>query len=84
MIEQKNRNLLKKNGIIVFLNCPIDILQKRIENDPLSTSQRPELKDLKTLFKERKKSYYDAADLIIDSSTENEETILAKLFPKIS
>ncbi|MEK7544770.1 MAG: shikimate kinase [Patescibacteria group bacterium] len=84
MIEQRNRNLLKKNGILVLLNCPINILQKRIQNDPLSSSQRPNLKSLKTLFKERKKSYYDAADLIIDSSTENEETILAKLFPKIS
>lgn len=84
MIEQKNRSLLKKNGIVVFLHCPIEILKKRIENDPLSTSQRPELKNLKTLFKERKKSYYDSADLIIDSSTDNEKTILAKLFPEIS
>mgnify|MGYP001618177432 CR=1 FL=1 len=80
IIDQENEKMLKKNGMVIFLNCPIKVLQKRIDNDPLTPKRRPPLKNLKTIYEERKKRYHESADLVIYSENEDENHIIEKLF----
>ncbi len=81
IIDKDNEKMLKKNGIAVFLDCPVEILKKRIQKDQKTASRRPHLQDIKTLYDERKNRYDASADLTIDSRHEDEKTIIEKLFP---
>ena len=59
--KQKNVDLLKKNGIIIYIDRPIDNIMTDVE-----TEDRPLLKDgpekLYALFDERNQLYLDACD----------------------
>jgi 3-phosphoshikimate 1-carboxyvinyltransferase len=71
ILDKENVNVLKKNGKIVFLNCSLETLEKRLKNEmnkrPSLTSHK-ELKDeLKELWEKRKEKYFSSADLVIDS-----------------
>lgn len=65
-----NLKKLKKNGLIVYLRAPLEVLIGRLKNTldrPLLKTSQPQLK-AKRLFEARKDGYEKAADFIIDTA----------------
>lgn len=69
-----NIAVLKENGIIIYLDRPVDLILKDID-----TSSRPLLKDgaekLYDLYQERHQLYLDACDLHIHNDTSLREVV---------
>ena len=69
ILRQENRDLLKENGIIIYLQCSIDRIMERTRRD----TQRPLLKTanpkerIEQLYKEREPLYLNCADLVVDT-----------------
>lgn len=92
VVRTENIDKLKKNGVIVFLRVPLADLAKRLTK---SSHKRPSLTgadpaaELAQTWKERRKLYEAAADIIIDTPNvgddkakdiaEHAERILAKI-----
>jgi shikimate kinase len=67
--REENRELMKKKGRVVWLNCSFEELSKRIIDDeerPLVTQKG--LSGLKSLYEERLTLYKLAADFTIETS----------------
>ena len=67
ILDAKNVENLRKNGILIFLNAPIEVLQKRIfgdKNRPSLTGKNP-ADELAEIWKKRQKKYFAAADFEI-------------------
>lgn len=64
---------MKKNGCIIYLQAPSEVLITRLSADP-ETSQRPALtgkplaEEIVEVMKERESYYLDTADYIIDAA----------------
>jgi len=65
ILNDDNIFKLSQNGIIIFLNPPLDTLIKRIDNSRPLTSN---INDLTTKYNERLKKYQEAADYVIDTT----------------
>lgn len=87
IIDPENEKTLRKNGFIIFLKCPVEILTKRIKdsgNRP-SLTGKPAIEELEEVLLKRKKRYEKSADLIFDiSSNESIETKTKRLFSLLS
>ncbi len=65
---------LKKNSVIIYIDVPPDILEKRVHNPSGRGMVRPPGMSLQDLFRERKPLYEKYADLTIsDRGSEPEE-----------
>lgn len=80
ILSHKNVEKLKSNGLIIFLECDLDILKSRLKK----CQNRPNLKkgssfidELNAIWQERKTIYYQTADFVVKS--ENLESALNKL-----
>jgi shikimate dehydrogenase len=76
VLNPDNIRRLKQNGIVLFLDMPLALLQQ------CNPRQRPLLKQrgaLERLFQERYPLYLDAADLVIDKSSYDETEILTRI-----
>ncbi len=76
-IYNDNISLMKKKGLVVFLDVPIGMLYSRLKNDikrPLLSSQENLLEFIKTSLKERM-PIYSQANLIIDGSLNKSEQV---------
>jgi len=65
----ENRELLRRRGFVVFLNCSVDKQLERTHRDsnrPLLKTEDPRQR-LEDLFRERQPLYVELADLIIDT-----------------
>lgn len=85
ILDEENEKFLKKNGWIIYLDCPVSLLMKRLKRDPKkelrpSLTGMPPEKELKELYKQRKKRYEESADLIINPDEANAKKILEKIF----
>ncbi|WP_255420744.1 shikimate kinase [Arsenophonus endosymbiont of Aleurodicus floccissimus] len=64
---------MKKNGCIIYLQAPFDVLSRRFSADP-EISQRPTLtgkplaEEIAEIMNEREGYYIDIADYIIDAA----------------
>ncbi len=74
VLNQKNVRDLKRNGILVLLECDPETIYERMTTDHNTANQRPPLtdeKDLRTeieaLLEKRKPYYLKAADLVVDT-----------------
>lgn len=79
VLSKENRQLMKKNGITVFLYCSPSQTEKRLEKDtsrPLLLKNRQET--IKVLMEERLPSYLEA-DYTINTSMKNISSILNEL-----
>lgn len=71
ILREQNRNLLKVNGFVVYLQCSINHILRRTR----CYTQRPLLKTddprecIETLFKQRESFYLDCADFKIDTGS---------------
>ncbi len=78
VLDSENIKFLKKNGVIVYLTAPLKILARRISK---TEHKRPSLtdekidKELKIVFKKRKKLYLKAKDKTINTNKPVEECV---------
>ena len=86
--DERNIELLKKIGKIIFLKCPLKTLERRIKNNmrgrPPLTKEAQIKHEIKKIWDERKDKYRSTADLTIDSSdnlslNKIAETIILKI-----
>ncbi|MFC1647719.1 shikimate kinase [Patescibacteria group bacterium] len=73
ILDNENVKALKKHGKIVFLNAPIEVLEKRIKNDenrPPLTKQKSLKEELEELWAKRKEKYLASADFEFDSNAD--------------
>lgn len=86
MINPKNASALKKNGFVVLLTCPLEILRKNLLKSydrPSLTEKKDSLKELDEVWEKRKEQYYAIADIIHDTSYwPNLPKLLEKLLEK--
>lgn len=81
ILNAKNIYNLKQNGIIIFLDVPLDILKG------LNPRNRPLLKDktvLDDLYNKRYDLYLEYADIVIEKITMDENVILEMIEVKIN
>lgn len=75
LLDSENRNLLKRIGKIIWLRAPAAVLWSRINKDPRTVSNRPNLTpegglaELESTLAEREPQYQAAAHHIIDTMT---------------
>ena len=76
-IQERNFQLLKDNGITVWLDCPIDVVHQRIGDD----STRPLAADrvkLTQLYEDRR-PLYSRADFRIDVQGHDVDSVVARI-----
>jgi shikimate kinase len=69
ILREENRNLLIKNGFIVYLQCSIERILERTRRDtqrPLLKTENPRER-IETLFVQREPLYLACADYKIDT-----------------
>ena len=72
--------LLKQNGLVVFIDTPLDTLSSRIKNDrPLVKNEN----DLKQLYNKRYESYKKNSDIILNGN-QDIESIIQELEVKLN
>src|SRR3989344_2301289 len=72
VLDKKNINILKKNGILIYLHASTEELLKRIKHAggrPFLTNTSSMKKDIEDTFKLRKNLYENAANMIIDTQS---------------
>jgi shikimate kinase len=87
LISQKNQGIIKGKGIVVYLRCPLGILEQRLKNQTdrplISGSTRiNRYKMIKSLLSERLEGY-NRADLCIAVSNKNPEQVAQLLTKKV-
>ena len=84
VINETNRQLLTKNGVVIYLYCPVDQQLKRTEKDktrPLLQTPNPEEK-LIQLFKERDPLYRSVADIVVETGQGKVRLLVEKILKK--
>lgn len=69
ILDQENREYLKENGFVVYLQCSVDRIVDRTSRNsqrPLLNVDNPKEK-IQTLLNEREDLYLSCADFVIDS-----------------
>lgn len=69
VLREQNRNLLKTNGFVVYLQCSVDNILQRTRRDtqrPLLKTENPRER-IETLFQQREQFYLECADFKIDT-----------------
>ncbi len=77
ILNPKNIENLKRNGVIILLTCDPEILKKRRKKQTEDRENRPLLKgpnidvEIEQVWKERKEKYMEASDITFDVSSES-------------
>ncbi len=69
VLREQNRQLLKQNGFVVYLQCSVEHILQRTRRDtqrPLLKTENPKER-IETLFREREHLYLDCADFKINT-----------------
>lgn len=84
ILDPDNRNLIKNNGVVIFLNIPLEIIKERLEHQkerPLFKGKSIETR-IKELQSQRLSLMKDLADIIIEATGSADEIcmlIISKL-----
>ncbi len=70
ILRERNAELLRMNGVLIFLNCPVDLLTVS-DDRPLSSTR----KALEQRYRERLPIYRRHADFIIESDKDLENNL---------
>lgn len=84
ILRQENRDLLTKNGFVVYLHCDVNKLLERTRRDsnrPLLDTADPKAR-LETLFEIREPFYKACADLIVDTGTMQSKDAVTYIFDR--
>ena len=86
VLRQENRDNLKANGFVVYLNAPPQVLWERTRHDknrPLLKVEDP-LRKLQELFVIRDPLYREVADIVIDDGKGNAQTMVQLLAKEVA
>ncbi len=78
IMKQQNRKIMKKNGVVIYLQCELDEVLRRLEGDDSRPNLRGDRKQIEQLF-ETRKPYYEEADISIDTTGKSVEQIVEEL-----
>ncbi len=81
VLDETNRALMKRSGIVVWLRAPVGVLRTRIGTTttrPLLAGDVPET-DLDTLLEARTDAYSSVADAVIESADLDRDEIVDQL-----
>ena len=81
ILREENRQLLKQNGFIVYLQCSVERILERTRRDtqrPLLKTDNPKAR-IGTLFAEREHLYLSAADFIIDTGVMQSKVVVSHI-----
>ncbi len=85
VLNPANREVLASRGLVIYLRASVDELYARTKldrNRPLLQTADPRAK-LQSLFEQRDPLYREVADLVVDTSRQTVQTLLASLEPKL-
>ncbi|MDX7986783.1 shikimate kinase AroL [Xenorhabdus sp. 12] len=80
VLSAKNRDYMRQNGIVIYLQAPADILINRLSLTP-ENSQRPSLtgksilEEIEDILIEREPLYCECANFIVDASLVTEDIV---------
>lgn len=71
LLNAESRRILKKNGIVVFLDCPVSLLKKRLRRDRHrpSLTRSDSVAELGLVLQKRMKLYLESADITVAVGT---------------
>lgn len=81
IVRKLNRQLLKENGFVVYLQCSVDKILQRTKRDtqrPLLRTENPRER-IETLFSEREAHYLSCADFKIVTSSMQSKVVVQKI-----
>ena len=81
ILREENRNILKKNGFIVYLQCSIDRIVERTRRDtqrPLLQTENPRAR-IETLFVQREPLYLSCADFKVDTGVMSSKDVVGRI-----
>jgi len=77
---------LKENAKVVLLIAPIEVLSKRIKNDPNRpplTKSQSSVEEIREVWNRRKERYYAVADLVVDTADGDVERVVREIIKKL-
>lgn len=83
VIQECNRNWMKKKGIVIYLHCEANEIYRRLQSDttrPLLAKNKQE--NIKKILGERL-SYYKEADIVIDTTGKEIENIVDEIMKMV-
>jgi len=81
ILREENRQLLKENGFIVYLQCSVDRILERTRRDtqrPLLNTDNPRER-IETLFAQREPLYLSCADYKIDTGVLQSKVVVSQI-----
>lgn len=78
------RELLKQNGIFIYLDVDFATVYDRIKNSPRPLVQRLSRQQLHELFLQRRPVYLASADLVITYKGENPPALAQKIWDRLN
>ena len=81
ILREENRQLLKENGFIVYLQCSVDRILERTRRDtqrPLLNTDNPRER-IETLFAQREPLYLSCADYKIDTGVLQSKVVVTHI-----
>lgn len=85
VLDPNNRQMLANHGTVIYLRAGIDDILARTQHDknrPLLQTANPRAK-LEALFAQRDPLYREVADVVIDTSRQNINTLVHRLLRQI-
>ena len=85
ILDPANQAILRNTGKIVWLDCPVEVLVKRLRVDQTQGSGRPPLTDLgvveeiASVLQVREPIYRSLADLIVPTGSSSPETLASQI-----
>jgi 3-dehydroquinate synthase len=84
VLKSANRDVLKKNGVVIYLKSSVHDLWQRTRHDhnrPLLQTANPRAK-LQELFEQRDSLYAEAADYIVHTGKQSVQSLIARLIKR--
>nr|WP_036187355.1 shikimate kinase [Marinimicrobium agarilyticum] len=72
-------NHLKRSGRVVFLDVPLEELERRVHNFSSRGIACPPGQNLTDVFKERRSLYQRYADIVIDCGEKNQDQVVSEI-----
>ena len=79
----ENRDLLKKNGLVIFLETSWDEIQKRLIDDVARPLWNNQSTDKKALLDRRVSKYKEVSDIIVQTDGKNPTTIVKEILSQM-
>ena len=85
IVRRENRERLQGTGAVVWLTATVDTILERLQDDPASSSRRPDLvagggrEEVEQLVRERSAVYRDCADLVVSTDQRTPDQVAGEI-----